>query len=72
MVFITLFIFNIYQKKFDENLKKQFVDAYKFSNHDINNILILLLQKRVWPGKYMDDWKKFDETSLSEKEDTVT
>ena len=61
-----------YQKKFDENLKKQFVDAYKFSNHDINNILMLLLQKRVYPGKYMDDWKKFDETSLPEKEDTVT
>ena len=60
-----------YQKTFDENFKKQFVDAYKFSNHDINNILILLLQKRVYPGKYMDDWKKFDETSLPEKEDTV-
>ena len=23
-----------YQKKFDENLKKRFVNTYKFSNHD--------------------------------------
>ena len=39
---------------FDENLKKRFVNTYRFSNHD-NNKFILLLQKGVYPYKYMDD-----------------
>ena len=26
-----------------------------------------MLRKGVYPYQYMDDWKKFDETSLSEK-----
>ena len=30
---------------------------------------ILLLQKGIYPYEYMDDWEKFDETSLPEKED---
>ena len=51
-----------------ENLKKQFFNTYEFSNHDINKF-ILLLQKGVYPYKYMDDWEKFDETLLPEKED---
>ena len=51
-----------YQKKFDEQLKKQqFFNAYTFSNHDIYK-LILLLQKGVYPYEYMDDWGKFNET----------
>ena len=29
---------------------------------------ILLLQKGIYPYEYMDDWEKFDETSLPEKE----
>ena len=29
----------------------------------------MLLQKGVYPYEYMDDWKKFNETSLPEKED---
>ena len=55
-------------KKFDENLKGRFFDTYKFSNHDINKF-ILLLPKDVYPYEYLDDWEKFDETSLPEKED---
>ena len=35
-------------KKFDENLKKLFLNIYKFSNHDII-MFILLLQKGVYP-----------------------
>ena len=56
------------QHKFDEKLKKQFFNRYKFSNHD-NNKFILLLRKGVYPYEYMDDWEKFNETSLPEKED---
>ena len=42
-----------YQHKFDEKLKEQFFNTYKFSNHD-NNKFILLLQKSVYPYEYMD------------------
>ena len=28
-----------YQNKFDENLKKQFANIYKFPSHDINNFI---------------------------------
>ena len=43
-----------YPKKFDENLKKHFFNAQKFSNHDINKF-ILLLQKGVCPDEYTDN-----------------
>ena len=56
-----------YEHKFDEKLKERF-NTYKFSNHD-NNKFILLLQKGVYPYEYVDDWEKFNETSLPEKED---
>ena len=59
---------NIYQHKFDEKLKEQFLNTYKFSNHD-NNKFILLLWKGVYPFEYIDDWKKFNETSLLKKEE---
>ena len=55
------------QQKFDEKLKKRFLNKYKFSNYD-NNKFILLLEKGVYyPYEYMDDWKKFNETPLPEK-----
>ena len=38
-----------YQNKFDLNLKKQFAKMYKFSNHHINEF-ILLLQKGIYMG----------------------
>ena len=53
---------------FDEKLKERFFSTHKFSNHN-HNKFILLLQKGVYPYEYMDDWEKFNETSLSEKED---
>ena len=40
---------------------------YKFSNYDKNRF-ILLLWRGVYPYEYMDDWQKFSETSLPEKE----
>ena len=39
-----------------------------FSNYDISKIILLLL-KGVYPYEYMDDWEKFNEISLPEKED---
>ena len=56
-----------YQKTFDGNLKKQFVNTYKFSNHDINRF-ILLLPKVVYPYEYIDNCEKFSENSLTEKD----
>ena len=37
-----------YHRKFDETLKEQFFNKYKFSKHD-NNKFILLLRKVVYP-----------------------
>ena len=56
-----------YSNKIDEELKKRFKNTFKFSNNDINKF-ILLLRLRVYPYEYMDDWEKFNETSLPEKE----
>ena len=54
--------------KFDEKLKRQFFNTYQFSDYDINKF-IWLLWKGAYPYEYMDDWKKFNETSVPEKED---
>ena len=54
--------------KIDEELKKKFKNTFKFSNNDINKF-ILLLRKGVYPYKHMDDWEKFNETTLPEKEE---
>ena len=56
------------QTKFNETLKERFFNTYKFFNHD-NNKFILLLQKGIYPYEYVDDWEKFNEKSLPEKED---
>ena len=57
-----------YQRKFDENWKKRFFNKREFSNHDTNKF-IWFLQKCVYPNEYMDNWKKFTETLLPEKDD---
>ena len=57
-----------YQEKFDENLKKRFFNTYKFSNHSSNKFL-LLLQNGVFPYEYIDDWEKFNETTLPKQKD---
>ena len=57
-----------YSNKIDEELKKRFKNTFKFSNNDINKF-ILLLRKGVYPYEYMDDWEKFNETTLPEKEE---
>ena len=57
-----------YQHKFDENIKERFFNTYKFSNSD-NNKFILFLRKYVCPYECIEDWEKFNATSLTEKED---
>ena len=57
-----------YSIKLDEKLKKRFKNIFKFSYNDISKF-ILLLRKSVYPYEYMDDWDKFNEAKLPEKEE---
>ena len=45
----------------------KFKNSFKFSNNDIKKF-IFLLRKCLYPFDYMDDWEKFNETTLPEKE----
>ena len=56
-----------HSNKLDEKLKKRFKNAFKFSNNDINTF-ILFFRKGFNPYEYMDDWEKFNETTLPEKD----
>ena len=42
----------------------------KISNNEINKF-ILLLRKVVYPFEYIDDWEKFNETTLPKKKNFV-
>ena len=56
-----------YEKDFNKKLIKRFANTYEFCNGNLNKF-ILLLRKGVYPYEYMDNWEKFDETSLPNKE----
>ena len=56
-----------YEKDFNKELIKRFANTYEFCNGDLNKF-ILLLRKDVYPYEYMDNWERFDETSLPDKE----
>ena len=56
-----------YEKDFNKELIKRFVNTYRFCNKDLNKF-ILLLRKGVYSYEYMDYWERFDETLLSNKE----
>ena len=56
-----------YLNMIDEEFKKRFKHIFKFSKNDVTKF-ILLLRKGVCPYQYMDEWEKFNETSLLEKE----
>ena len=56
-----------YKKKFNKELIKRFASTYSFYNNDLNKF-ILLLRKGVYPYEYMDNWERFNETSLPSKE----
>ena len=55
-------------KKFDEDLQKEFANLLKFCSLGIHKF-ILMLWKVVYPFEYIDDWGKFIERSLHEKEE---
>ena len=55
-----------YQNNFPEKLRDSFFNTYKFSKHG-NNKFLLLLRKGIYFYEYIDDWEKFNETSLPEK-----
>ena len=54
-----------YSNKADEKLNKGFRNTFKFSYNAINK-LILLFRKGV---EYTEEWEKFNETTLPEKEE---
>ena len=56
-----------YEKDFNKELIKRFANTYQFCNKDLNKF-IFLLRKGVYPYEYMDNWERFDETLLSNKE----
>ena len=56
-----------YEKDFSKELIKRFANNYNFCIGDLNNF-ILLLRKGVYPYEYMDNWERFNETSLPNKE----
>ena len=55
-----------YGKKFNKELIKRFPNTYEFCNKNLNKF-ILLLRKGVYSYEYIDNWGKFDETSLPNK-----
>ena len=57
----------VYSNRLDKNFLKKFKNAFKFSNNDISKF-ILLFRKDLYRYEYMDDWEKFNETKLSEKQ----
>ena len=57
-----------YSNKINEKLKKRFKKTFKLSNNNISKF-ILLLGKGICSYEYMDDWEKFNETSLPEKQE---
>ena len=56
-----------YRTKFNKELIKRFASTYSFCNNNLNKF-ILLLRKGVNPYEYMDNWERFNETSLPSKE----
>ena len=56
-----------YEKDFNKKLIKKFANTYEFYNGNLNK-LILLLRKGVYPYEYMDNWERFNETPLPNKE----
>ena len=55
-----------YEKDFNKELIKRFASTYEFCNENLIKF-ILLLRKGVYPYEYMDNWDRFDETSLPNK-----
>ena len=54
-------------KSMNELIEK-FPCLYQFCNDDLNKF-VLLLRKGVYPYEYMDNWDRFNKTSLPPKKD---
>ena len=50
------------------DLIEKFRRMYKFCNGNLNKF-VMLLRKGVYPYEYMDNWERFNETSLPDKKD---
>ena len=65
-----------YKKNFNKELIKRFASTYSFCNNDTTGSssseritkFILLLKKVVYLYEYMDNWERFNETSLPSKD----
>ena len=67
LIFRCLDCENNYEKKINKELIKRFASTYEFCNRNLNKF-VLLLRKGVYPYEYMDNWEKFNELSLPNKE----
>ena len=56
-----------YEKDFNKELIKRFVSTYELCNKNLNKS-VLLLKKSVYPYEYMDNWERFNETLLPNKD----
>ena len=56
-----------YEKYFNKELIKRFANTYEFC-HKNHYRFVLLLRKGVYPYEYVDNWERFNETSLPSKE----
>ena len=56
-----------YSEKLKEELRNKFKNTFTFSKNDISKFM-LLLRKDVYPYDYMNDWERFNEIALPEKE----
>ena len=71
-----MIVSNVIKNKFNKELIKRFASTYEFCNNDTTgsssseriNKFVLLLRKGVHPYEYMDNWERFNETSLPSKE----
>ena len=57
----------IIKKDFNKELIRRFANTYRFCSKDLNKF-ILLLRKGVYPYEYMNNWERFNETLLPNKE----
>ena len=56
-----------HEKDFNKEVIERFASTYEFCNKNLNKF-VLLLRKGVYPYEYMDNWERFNETSLPNKE----
>ena len=50
-----------------KELIKRFANTYNLCDNDLNEFILLLING-AYPYEYLDNWERFDETSLPDKE----